>query len=226
MAPLAIEDRPDAPQNTFVAPGSIAHDSSIDDLLEPSNKSPDVSDCAAALQYVNTPGAGFDKDLAIEVAKFQAYKDGLVLVQNTKNDLLSDSWWRTSPAPMIAARIKYYANGFQDLMSAANPAAAEIGAAKDALLKTLTVAASSIKAAYEHSESVKSAAEAASEAAEKELENQSKEDLAKQLGLGKTFSMYKALQDYEELVRTSNDAYQYRQTVQRNRYATSMTRSP
>lgn len=195
--------------NAFKQGGDDSIDKSVDDLL----RAHDVTDCDSALQYVGDVN-GLQKDLDVAVAQQRAHEAGLDRVQTVKDDLLKDSWWATSKGPVVAAQIKVVCDEVQDWVSIVDPEEAKLSQGKDALLKSLKVASSMIKAAYESRESVTAAVKAAKDAEAKELGDIAAEDLADAIKMGPAYGTYKALQDSQEYVNTLNDASDARAVVQ------------
>jgi hypothetical protein len=172
-----------------------------------------TNDCEAALRYVQDPN-GLQKDLDTAVKQQRAHEEGLDLQQNLKDNLLNDSWWETSPVPVVAAQIKVVTDEVQDFVSVWNPEEAKLSQAKDALLKGLKVAASMIKAAYDNRESVTAAVKAAKDAEAKELADIAAEGIADAIKMGPAYGTYKALTDEQEYVKTLNEAADAQEVVQ------------
>jgi hypothetical protein len=171
------------------------------------------TDCEAALRYVQDPN-GLQKDLDTAVKQQRTHEEGLDLQQNLKDNLSSDSWWETSPVPVVAAQIKVVTDEIQDFVSIWNPEEAKLSQAKDALLKGLKVAASMIKAAYDNRESVTAAVKAAKDAEAKELADIAAEEIADAIKIGPAYGTFKALTDEQEYVKTLNEAAEARDVVQ------------
>jgi len=188
-------------------------DDALDKLLDDSSTTPKGSDCESALAYV-APGEGLDKDLDVAVKQAVAHKQGLDLLQQTKADLLSDSWWASSTGPVVASQIKYVCDEVQDWAAALNPEGTKISEGKDALVKVLGVAARGIKAAYDNRQSVYSAVKAAKDAAAQELAEIDAEKMADLFKVGPEYGVIKALRDQQEYIRTLNEAAEYRASVQ------------
>jgi len=172
-----------------------------------------ANDCEAALRYVQDPN-GLQKDLDTAVQQQRVHEQGLNLQQNLKDNLLSDSWWETSPVPVVATQIKVVTDEIQDFVSIWNPEEAKLSQAKDALLKSLKVAASMIKAVYDNRESVTAAVKAAKDAEAKELADIAAEEIADAIKMGPAYGTYKALADEQEYVKTLNEAAEARDVVQ------------
>lgn len=195
--------------NAFKQSGGDSIDKSVDDLL----RARDATDCDSALQYVGDAN-GLQKDLDVAIAQQRAHENGLNFQQKLKADLLSDSWWATSKGPVVAAQIKVVCDEVQDWVSVLNPEEAELSKGKDALLKSLNVASSMIKAAYDNRESVTAAVKAAKDAEAKALSDLAAEEIADAIKMGPAYGTYKALQDSKEYVNTLNDAADARAVVQ------------
>jgi hypothetical protein len=207
-----------------VDPASIPSEMSpVDDTgFGPANPAQDLpgtsilsDDCAAAVKYVDSSdsdGLVYQLDVAIKL--HDIHRAGLQSLQDAKTQLLSDTWWARSSGPEVASQIKVLADEIQDMLSAINPAAAEMSAGKDALIKTLSVGAASIKAAYENRQSVKDAAVAAAASAEKELAELDLAELAKIAGQTQAYSAVKALRDYQERLQFAKDRSAFRDIVQ------------
>ncbi len=187
---------------TFAAAGTDQISQSMDSVL---------NDCPAAIQYVEGP---LLHDLDVAMSKHSAHKAGLDLLQQTRGDLLSDTWWARSSGPEIASRIKYVTDEVQDIIGALSPGAAEISAGKDALLKALDVGAMAIKEAYENRQSVSAAAKAAAETAKKELMQMTLEGALKEEGFAQAASIIKIMLDYQERLKTMKEGAEFRDAVQ------------
>jgi len=196
----------------FANMGKNPIDQAVDDILnDKGNHTPGDNDCQAAISYVEND---LVKQLDIASTQELVHKQGIANLQSVENELLDDNSWIKSTGREIASRIQYFCNAFQHGFEAMFPGAAEVDATKDALLKSLGVATKSIKAAYNNHESVKAAAVAAADVAQKELTEIGIEYAAKLSGMGRAYAAYQALRDYEERVKFLNDAAQFRQAVQ------------
>ena len=171
------------------------------------------ADCAAALKYVSDPD-GLQKDLDTAIKQKRAHEEGLNFQKKLKDNLLSDSWWETSPVPVVAAQIKVVTDEIQDFVSMWNPEEAKLSQGTDALLKGLKVAASMIKAAYDNRESVTAAVKAAKDAEAKELSDIAAEEIADGIEMGPAYGTYKALTDAQEYLKTLKEAADAREVVQ------------
>jgi hypothetical protein len=180
------------------------------------NWQPD-SNCAEALEYVNDPD-GLEKDLNDGVNRLNIHSEGLRLQQNVKDELLSDSWWATSSGPVVAAQIKVITDEVQDWVSIIYPEEAKLKQAQKNLINALKVSAEAIKAAYENRASVRTATQAAIDAAVEKLDDiakeEGKESLAEKLKLGPAYGTYNSLKDAQDYVKTLDDAGKSREMVQ------------
>jgi hypothetical protein len=173
-----------------------------------------TDECASALKYVSDPTNGLQADLERALNTYAVEKEGLKAQQDLKAQLLNDSWWATSSGPVVAARIKYYADELQDWVSVFLPAEAELNQAKQALLDGLKLSGAVIKGAYQNSESLMDAIKGANDEAAKELAEIGKDKLGQELGAGQVYSAYKIFKDQADFVETLDQAAEARNVVQ------------
>jgi hypothetical protein len=176
-----------------------------------------TDDCAAAVQYVS-PGGQLEQDLSKAIATASAHQTGLTDLVNAKKQLMDDTWWATSSGPVVAAQIKVITDEIQDLGSALYPEEAKLKESQEKLIEMLSAVGEGLRAAINHHDSALVAIKAFTNAAAlkvAEIESEKRgEKAAEQLKIGPAYSIYKALKDETEYVKTLNEASETKNIVQ------------
>lgn len=167
--------------------------------------------CKEAVAYVES-GDGLFGEWDKAMGKYKAYRGGLDITDKTREELLSDAYWRTSTASDVANDVRYECKltrhtlallGGGGLLDNAITISDDFGA-------KVSLTAVHVYQSIEKGEAVVDLLNSSVD----ELTIWGMKEAAEKAGYGRVVEAYEALEDTEKYLNTAKEASEYKSTVQ------------